>query len=199
MKLDIRQKFNPDFLTAFNQWGFLAPLLIEFQPRGLETILSVLDSNTRLIPTNIAAAVGFMGINAATINSAMLLAQVPEIRMIHVDQTVSAFRAKTMYDLPLDLMDNLAAVAGKAIDNFPIPDPIGMIESLPAAVDTLTDKAMSVFNPASLGNQAKTKRGNKTKVKERGLHPVPVGLRKHYFSTIDTRALIGAELAEAEG
>lgn len=195
-EFDIRQKFNPDFRLFANKYGMLFPLLIEYNPEQVNDLKALLDT-TRLVPYNEATILGFLGIAAGTINSAVLLAQSPAVRMMHVDYPCFAFQPpkKDPLNAPVEAFDKLLGssdhlVRSLALPQIPTPEQLvsGVLQppSLPAL------PFMPPFPPLPFTDSGLAPN-------QQGQHPVPAGLRKDYFSTVDTRKMIGADLADAEG
>lgn len=217
---DIRSKFNPDFKNFFTQSGMLAPLLIEYDPNYTDQLLAVLDT-TKLQTYQNIPTFGFMGIKEGTINSAILLAQLKAVKMIHIDQTVFTLdnnqrsprkpldkqniMNKNIFDIPLDFFDESINNFGRIMDNATLGEIIhSPAQFAPPAPPLTTGQASSAIPflppPPPLGfpplppfpiGQAQ-KEGEER-------HPVPRNLRKEYYSTFITRQIIGAHKAEEVG
>lgn len=208
----IRNKFNPDFLTFFNQTGMLAPLLIEYDPNLADQLLAVLDTTKLQINQNVQSF-GFLGIKEGTINSALLLGQLKAVKMIHVDATVFTFEKKNdnllkqnIFDIPLNFFDDSVNNLGKFIDNATLGEivqgPTQLVSQLPTPTPPQTSEGglppppplpfLPPLPPLPFGQNP-----NQNDQEEK--HPIPQDLRTEYYSTFQTRQVIGAHKAEEIG
>lgn len=205
-------------MTFFNQTGMLAPILLEYDPNHIDQLLAVLDTTKLQMNQNIQSF-GFMGIKEGTINSALLLAQLKAIKMIHVDATVFTleydprFRnlgqkkdimKQNIFDFPLNFFDESVSNLGKFIDNATLGEivqgPTQLVPQLPTTAQISGGGLPALPPPLPfLPPLPSLPFGQFQDQDQKEKHPVPRNLRKEYYSTFQTRQLIGAHKAEEVG
>lgn len=202
---DIRAKFNPAFREFAAQWGMCLPLLVEFDPNNVNDVLAILDT-TKLPVYNQALGFGFLGLAAGTMNSAILLGSSPAVRMMHVDYPLfglSQVPKKRVDPLtyPIDTIDTILFKSSETLGKLlqPVSTQTGQATAPNPLQTMLQAPLLPLTMPFQLLSGAGGGQFTPLTPNRQGQHPIPQGFRKDYFATIDTRTLVGADLAESEG